>query len=185
MREQMNTLKNKLEQQEIINDRIIRQSLRRSASSIKQRYTLVCVLCLFMIPYGYWAFVKLNGSSIGVWIFMSILMLIAFGYTLYTGRYLRSDDLYTKSLIEARQRVAKAKKLDSDWLKIGIPAGFVWIVYFFYDIYSKTTDDSIWLFLAAMLIGCLIGCLIGLKIHYRNQNMYQDIIDQIENLTQE
>ena len=34
MREQMNMLKNKLQQQEIVNDRIIRQSMKRTAFSI-------------------------------------------------------------------------------------------------------------------------------------------------------
>ena len=138
-----------------------------------------------MIPYGYWAFVKLNGSSIGVWITMSILMLIVFGYTLYTGRYLRANDLYNSNLIDARQKVAKAKKLDSDWLKFGIPAGLLWIIYFIYDKYQQISDDSFWIFAASMTIACILGVLIGLKIHYRNQDNYQEIVDQIEELTKE
>ena len=185
MREQMNTLKKKLEQQEIINDRIIRQSLRRNTSSINRRYTFVYIISLLMIPYGYWAFVKLNGSSIGVWITMSILMLIVFGYTLYTGRYLRANDLYNSNLIDARQKVAKAKKLDSDWLKFGIPTGLLWIIYFIYDKYQQISDDSFWIFAASMTVACILGVLIGLKIHYRNQDNYQEIVDQIEELTQE
>ena len=148
-------------------------------------YTFVYIISLLMIPYGYWAFVKLNGSSIGVWITMSILMLIVFGYTLYTGRYLRANDLYNSNLIDARQKVAKAKKLDSDWLKFGIPAGLLWIIYFIYDKYQQISDDSFWIFAASMTIACILGVLIGLKIHYRNQDNYQEIVDQIEELTQE
>ena len=185
MREQMNTLKKKLEQQEIVNERIIRKSIRHAASNINRRYTFVYIISLLMIPYGYWAFVKLNGSSIGVWITMSILMLIVFGYTLYTGRYLRANDLYNSNLIDARQKVAKAKKLDSDWLKFGIPAGLLWIIYFIYDKYQQISDDSFWIFAASMTIACILGVLIGLKIHYRNQDNYQEIVDQIEELTQE
>ncbi len=185
MREQMNTLKKKLEQQEIVNERIIRKSIRHAASNINRRYTFVYIISLLMIPYGYWAFVKLNGSSIGVWIIMSILMLIVFGYTLYTGRYLRANDLYNSNLIDARQKVAKAKKLDSDWLKFGIPAGLLWIIYFIYDKYQQISDDSFWIFAASMTVACILGAVIGLKIHYRNQDNYQEIVDQIEELTKE
>lgn len=38
MRQQMATLKKKLEKQEIVNDRMIRQSLKHSTSSINRRY---------------------------------------------------------------------------------------------------------------------------------------------------
>ena len=92
MREQMNTLKKKLDKQEIINDNLIRQSLKRNTNSINRRYTVCSIVSLLLIPYGYWAFVKLNGSSLGVWISLSILMLVVFGYTLYTGRFIRNKN---------------------------------------------------------------------------------------------
>ena len=38
MRQQMNTLKKKLDQQQIVNDHIIRQSMKKTANSIKTRY---------------------------------------------------------------------------------------------------------------------------------------------------
>ena len=38
MRQQMNTLKKKLEQQEIVNDRFIRHSMEKTAGNISRRY---------------------------------------------------------------------------------------------------------------------------------------------------
>ena len=43
MREQMNTLKKKLDKQEIINDNLIRQSLKRNTNSINRRYTVCSI----------------------------------------------------------------------------------------------------------------------------------------------
>ena len=37
MRQQMNTLKKKLEQQEIVNDRVIRHSMKKTAGNISRR----------------------------------------------------------------------------------------------------------------------------------------------------
>ena len=62
MRQQMTTLKNKLDQQEIVNDRLIRHSMKKTAGNINRRYYMIMVLCLLMIPYSYWAFF-LSGFS--------------------------------------------------------------------------------------------------------------------------
>ena len=159
MREQMNTLKKKLDKQEIINDNLIRQSL-----------------------YGYWAFVKLNGSSLGVWISLSILMLVVFGYTLYTGRFIRNKNMYNRNLVDASQKVAKAKKLDKDWLMFGIPAGILWFGYFIFDTYMKNPDNNFLFFAVTMCVCAILGGFIGLKIHDRNQENYQEIIDQIDDV---
>ena len=57
MRQQMNTLKKKLDQQEIVNDHLIRQSMKKTANSIKTRYYAIMALSLLMIPYTYVIFI--------------------------------------------------------------------------------------------------------------------------------
>ena len=69
MRQQMETLKKKLDQQEIVNDHLIRHSMKKTAGNISRRYYFIMAVCLLMIPYSYWAFVMLNGFSIPFWIF--------------------------------------------------------------------------------------------------------------------
>ena len=184
MRQQMATLKKKLEKQEIVNDRMIRQSLKHSTSSINRRYIFTCFLCLAMIPYGYWAFVKLNGSSIGVWVTMCILMLITLVYTVYIGRHLHNSNLYDRDLVDAYKKVAQAKRLDSEWLKFGIPAVILWLGYFLYDSYGHMERDEFEIFAVAMSVAVILGGIIGLKIHFRNQSDYEDIIEQIEEITE-
>ena len=81
MREQMNTLKSKLDKQTILSDRFIRQSMNKTASNISRRYNVIMALSVFMIPYGYWVFVKLCGFSLAFWIATSIFMLVCGGAT--------------------------------------------------------------------------------------------------------
>ena len=88
MRQQMTTLKKKLQQQEIVNDRMIRHSMKNTASNISRRYFMIMAVCILMIPYSYWAFVMLNGFSIPFWIFTCIVMLVCFGGTFYNSRKL-------------------------------------------------------------------------------------------------
>ena len=44
MRQQMNTLKKKLEQQEIVNDGLMRRSMKNTAGNISRRYYLIMAL---------------------------------------------------------------------------------------------------------------------------------------------
>ena len=132
MRQQMTTLKNKLNQQEIVNDRLIRRSMRNEVNTITRRYNIIMILAVLMVPYTYWVFVKLSGFSMTFWIGSSIFMLICAGATFYNTRKISDPDMMSHSLVEARKRVASAKKFDADWLKFGIPAVILWFAWFVY-----------------------------------------------------
>ncbi len=184
MRQQMNILKEKLQKQEIVNEKVFRRSTRKSLKGINRRYTFVSILCILMVPYSYWAFVKLTGMSIWLWLATCVLMLIAFVYTQYTGRFI-SSRVFEKDLVQARAKVAKAKKLDHDWLKIGIPLIVLWLAYFGYEMYRVTGgEDSI--YIVVMCVVCaLLGGAVGLKIHFKNQDNYEQVIEEIDDFTKE
>ena len=184
MRQQMTTLKNKLNQQEIVNDRLIRRSMRNEVNTITRRYNIIMILAVFMIPYFYWVFVKLSGFSMAFWIGSSIFMLICAGATFYNTRKISDPDMMSHSLVEARRRVASAKKFDADWLKFGIPAVTLWFAWFVYEIYLQNHDFANGLFWGGC-VGGIIGAICGIKFHFKTQRQYQDVIDQIEDLTQE
>ena len=81
MRQQMETLKKKLDQQEIVNDRFIRHTMKSTAGDIKRTYICLIILSVVMVPYGYWAFVVLSNFSVAFWIATSIYMLVCGGAT--------------------------------------------------------------------------------------------------------
>ncbi len=184
MRQQMNILKEKLQKQSIVNERIFQRSMRHNVSGINRRYTIVAVLCVLMIPYSYWAFVTLADMSIYFWLATAVLMVITFCATLYNGRHINSN-LLNCNLVEARTRVAKAKKLDRDWLKFGIPAIVLWLGYFCYEQYRINPDGDWKILVAVCLISATIGGAIGMKIHFRNQEEYRQILEEIDDFTKE
>ena len=185
MRQQMTTLKNKLNQQEIVNDRLIRRSMRNEVSNINRRYNIIMAIGILMVPYGYWCFVKLVGLSIFFWIATSIFMLICAGATFYNSRKISDPGLMSHSLVEARKKVASAKKFESNWLLFGIPAVILWMGWFFYETYQIQGGDFYNGFFWGGCVGGIIGAIIGIKIHLKTQRQYQDVIDQIEDLTAE
>ena len=185
MRQQMTTLKNKLNQQEIVNDRLIRRSMRNEVNNINRRYNIIMAIGILMVPYGYWCFVKLVGLSVFFWIVTSIFMLICAGATFYNSRKISNPELMSHSLVEARKKVASAKKFESNWLLFGIPAVILWMGWFFYETYQIQGGDFYNGFFWGGCVGGIIGAIIGIKIHFKTQRQYQDVIDQIEDLTAE
>ena len=185
MRQQMTTLKNKLNQQEIVNDRLIRRSMKNEVGTITRRYYIIMALGLFMIPYGYWCFVKLCGLSLFFWIITSIFMLICTGATFYTYCKISDPNMMNRNLVEARKKVASAKKFEANWLFVGIPAVVLWMAWFLYETYQlhggALSNGLFW----GGCIGGIIGAICGLSINFKTQRQYQDIIDQIEDLTTE
>ena len=185
MRQQLNTLKKKLGEQEIVNDRLMRRSMRNEVNTIARRYYVIMAVGLFMVPYGYWCFVKLSGLSIFFWIVTSIFMLICAGATYYTLRKINDPNLMNRNLVEARKKVASAKKFEANWLLFGIPAVILWLGWFLYEVYQIHGGALGNGFFWGGCIGGIIGAICGLSLNFRTQHQYQDIIDQIEDLTAE
>ena len=185
MRQQMNTLKEKLSKQEIVNDHLMRRSMRNQVNSIARRYYIIIAISVLMIPYGYWCFVKLSHLSITFWIATSVFMLICGGATFYNYLKISDQGLMNRNLIEARRKVASAKKFEADWLKFGIPAVIFWISWFFYETYQMNNTTFAEGIFWGGVVGGLIGAFCGIRIHLKTQHQYQDIIDQIEDLTAE
>ena len=185
MRQQLTTLKQKLNEQEIVNDRLMRRSMRNTVSNITRRYYITMALALLMVPYGYWVFVKLSHFSVAFGIASSIFMLVCGGATFYNSRKICDSGLMSHSLVEARRKVASAKKFDADWLLIGIPLVLLWLGWFFYEVYQQDNDmfdnGIFW----GGCVGGFLGAVIGFAIHFKTQRQYQEIIDQIEDITNE
>ena len=183
MRQQLGTLKKKLNEQEIVNDHLMRRSMRNEVNTITRRYYIIMAIGLFMIPYGYWCFVKLCGLSLFFWIVTSIFMLVCAGATYYTNHKISDPDLMNHNLVEARKKVASAKKFEANWLFFGIPAVVLWLGWFLYEVYQlhggALGNGLFW----GGCIGGIIGAICGLSINFRTQRQYQEIIDQIEDIT--
>ena len=184
MRQQMNTLKKKLEQQEIVNDRLIRHSMKNTAGNISRRYYAIMAVCLLMIPYSYWAFVKLNSFSFPFWIFTCIVMLFSFGGTFYNSRKLSDSNMMTGNLVDVRRRMAAAKKFDANWLFFGIPAVIAWLAWLTWESYQQDAESAHYMFYGTVC-GAIVGSILGFSLHHKTQGQYQEIIDAIEDITAE
>ena len=180
MRQQMAILKDKLENQTIVNDRFIRRSVKRGVSTINKRYLVIGIIALALIPYGYWAFVMLGGLSVALWLASCVMMLIVVGFMIYNSHDLRDHSLMNNNLLDVKRKVALAKKRDANWLWFGIPMALAWGSWAVYEMSQKM--GNIEYFLPFCIVFILAGVLVGLNIHFKTQRHFSDIIEQIEDL---
>jgi hypothetical protein len=184
MRNQMNTLKKKLDQQEIVNDRMIRHSMKNTANNIKHRYYFIMVLTLLMIPYTYVVFILNQGLSFTFWIATSILMLLCAGATYYNCLNVTNTNMMSKNLIEVGHKIARAKKFDANWLFFGIPAVIAWLAWLTWELYQQDSEAARYM-IYGTVCGAVLGSILGFRMHFKTQQQYQEIIDQIEEITEE
>ena len=183
---QMATLKKKLEQQQIVNDHLMRRSMKRTVSSLNRQCYILTAVSVLMLPYGYWVFVYMCEFSVAFWIATCVYMLVCGGCNFYNGRDLRNDHLMKEDLLEVSRKMARAKKFNSKSLLYSIPGLFLWFVWLGWEIWQGDYNkEEITAFFYACMIGGVIGGIIGIKVHLKIQRQYQNIIDQIEDLTKE
>lgn len=180
MRQQMAILKDKLENQTIVNDRFIRRSIKRGVSTINRRYLVIGIIALAMIPYGYWAFVMIGGLSVALWLASCLMMLIVVGFMIYNSRDMRDSALMNGNLLDVKRKVTQAQKRDANWLWFGIPMALAWGAWAVYEMSQKMGDNEY--IVPCCIVGVLVGALIGLKVHFKTQSRFNEIIEQIEDL---
>ncbi len=185
MRQQMAILQEKLNKQTIVDDRAIRRAIKRGMGSINKRYLIISIIALAMIPYGYWAFVAINGLSIPLWIASSVMMLMVVAFSYFNGRSLRNPQLTEGNLHDTMRQVAAAKRRDSNWLWIGIPMAMAWAVWVGWEMAQKLSSEEFKFFMPFFIICLVAGILIGLAVHFKTQRHYREILDQIEDLDEE
>lgn len=183
LREELNTFKSRLETQQIVNNKMMRKVMKEKVIDINRRYLGVSILCVFAIPYCFWCFYYLMHTSIWLCLYTSFFLLTALIYTLFNGKDLRNNRLLDMDLMEVGKKIAKAKKLDHDWLKIGIPILIIWLVWLFLEMYHQFSGETFTIFFLSGCIGGALGAIIGLRLHFKTQKNYQHILEQIDEMT--
>ena len=184
MRLQMETLKKKLDQQEIVNDRLIRQSMKSKMSWIKK----YLIFGVFVIPLAAFGLLPLiMESHISWWWYgFTLLFLTADVCADWYINSIPSDAFLKDNLVDTAQKLVRMKQLRRWSTIISFIILFFWIVWLFMELWFK--QDESFMAIPHMIgagIGLAIGIPIGLYIYFKMQRTNDEIIHQIEEITKE
>ena len=190
MRQQLGILKNKLDNQTLINDKLIRQSMLNKMSFMK-KYTWVSSL---MLPYTYYVYYKVRDMFyISWWFYGFTVIFLTFSvcFDAYIN-HVNKKDFLNGDLIAVSLQMQRMKKIRKKSLLYGLPLITIWVSWLFIELYNVSSaangGANTSLLYGTMVgsgIGVVIGVAIGISIYLRMQRINSDIIQQIDELTKE
>lgn len=182
MRSQINILKDKLEKQNIVNEKHIRNSMKSKMSSINRTIAGTIVAGALALPFCTWFFWSQEMSILFV-VTTAIMLAVCLGLTISKQVILKRLDFSSGNLIEVAQKLEGIKKHYQDWIKIAIPMLLIWFSWFIYEIISNLGVSPMTMGLCTgALIGGLIGGFIGFRIDHKVIRKTAEILEQIEEL---
>ena len=183
MKEQLAILTQKLNKETIVNERLMRQTMKSKASWLRRKAIIESAITLIMLPYFIWVMPDLCGLSVELCIFTCCFMVLALGYNFYIHTHFRPDKFAHGNLLEARKDTLMLKKFYANWLTfIGIPFIVVFFAWFIHDITQVIHGEELQGVLGGMAIGVVIGSIIGIYRYRKTQRTADEILAQIEEM---
>ena len=183
MKEQLSLLIKKLDKETIVNERMIRRSMKEKADRLNRRLIVESLVALIMIPFFICVLPNLSKVSMPFCIFSAGFFALAILYDFYMYLRFRPQKFIEGNMIEARRDTLNFKKQTLRWTYcIGIPFLVVYIAWFVYEKMQYYQGEILKIVLVSALIGFLIGGTIGINIFLKTLRTTDEILMQIEEL---
>lgn len=177
MREAFAILNEKVSKQQILNERIINKVMKKNVSVVKRLYILELICATYVITFGSWTFYELS-LSLPFIIATIVFMLLCAGATLFVGKDIFSNTMQEGSMLEIMQKALRAKRLEQQWLFIGIPLGLIWMFWICFETYYMGKLHIVY----GICFGGAFGAAIGFRNYKRTISALNDIVENIEDL---
>ena len=196
MKSQMAALEKKIANQEIVNERLIQESMKDKMSWIK-KYIIMEIALIPVIAF-IWAAISLY-AGIPLW-FTAIIVIGCIIDAYFDWKVnvtpIQENDFDRQNLIETTKKLRKMKTLRYKQTMAGIFSFLLLIVIlavyvYFNNIKGHTFDftsehDSVLIGgIVGFFIGTVAGVILVIKVHKKMQRSNDEIISQIEELTHE
>ena len=181
LRQQLSLLNKKLEKQSIVNEKLIRNSMKERISNINRTGIIFCVLIAIATPIIAINYALLLNFSLALNIFTCAFMAIALVYTIWSHWGL-SSNLLNGDLITASTTIMRTRRRYKQWSYFSYPWLVVWLCWNGWEVYTKIDNREM---LLGIIVGSVIGLIIGGIYGWRQRNkiyrnidaMLQDIAD--------
>ena len=183
MKEQLSLLIKKLDKETIVNERMIRRSMKEKADRLNRRLIVEIIVCLIMIPFVICVLPNFSKVSMPFCIFSAGIFVLAILYNFYMYIRFRPQNFIEGNMIEVRKDTLNFKRHTLRWTYcIGIPFLVVYIAWFVYEKMQYYQGEILKIVLVSALIGFLIGGAIGINIFLKDLRTTDEILMQIEEL---
>lgn len=184
MRAQIGMLKQKLEQQAIVNDMHIRNSMKSKISDLNRTVRVTIFAGIFAVVFAPVTF-YIQGASLAFVISTAVMLAVCLGLTIVQKINLgKMMDLSQGNLVETAEKLSKVRTHYKDWYKVAIPMLLAWGGWMIYEMVQVLGVDSPTAvgFYSGAGVGLIIGGIIGARVNRKVVNKANEILSQIEEL---
>lgn len=183
MRAEYQALKDTLAKQEIINDKLLKETMKSKVRSMRSHVaiSIACgVLVMLMAPLVCHYNPVVNAS----WWFViatEILMALCIFFDWKFNHKVRISDIVSNNMLTFSKEVKAMKSNYQNWIYFGIPLGLAWLGWLIIEVLNYSQDKSLVIpLIVGLVIGMLSGMIIGYKMNRKIVSTCDEIIEQIE-----
>lgn len=184
MRRQISLLKEKLDKESIVNDKLMRNIMSTKIGNVNSYLLKLLILIPFTMALVYFDFGILFPLSTE-FVIVTQIMLVGFGTYIYLNkRLLASANIACGNLVEESKKLLRFKKREIRYIFFGMPICIAWMVWCFYELLhcGKEQDEII-----CVIIGASIGAIFGFGYSIRKFRMIMrninSVVSQIEDIS--
>ena len=185
MREQISLLREKLRQQEIVNESAIMAAVRKGVKTLNRRGVGTILFGLFTLPFSCLMFANL-GMSASLVIFTAIIYIISVLATAYAHFGLGFTNVASTNLVQVGLQTVHLRKVYKSWHYISIPIILIWCYFIFRELAGLYGYDKVLLTILIIsgAIGGIIGAIIGFWFHFRTLHEADEVLEHIKEFQQ-
>ena len=181
MRTQIGMLKQKLEQQAIVNETHIRNSMKSKISDLNRTVGGTIFAGVFAVIFAPVTFFSQGCSLTATAVMLAVCLVLTIIQKINLGKM---TDLSEGNLVETARKLSKVRTHYKEWYKIAIPMLLIWVGWMVYEMVNAIGIESPTAigFYCGAGVGVMIGGLIGARINRKVVNKANEILSQIEEL---
>ena len=182
MRSQIAILKEKVDKQNIVNDKLMHRVINTRTDDMKRKM-FVAVFCgIITIAISPWAFHHNLGLSWWFIIVTDIFMVYCMSMEIYYKRMISDKALMNASILEVAQRMLRFKSGYKRYTMINIFVLLpIWLVWLLVEVYLQFSDNMeiFWSYAIGLGVGIVIGGIVGLRLFFRIIDNANQVIKEI------
>ncbi len=184
LRQQINELKNKVDQEGHLNEDMVKKAIQRKMKGVHRTLLWLSILAVAVIPL----YIQMKYEDGFSWAFTIFTILYLIGFVI-TDYFINRIDIshMGDDMMETARKLTQMKKNRSRSQRIGIATSFAWLAWFCYEFYvthqeilgklgNRTTLFAIFFIFG---VGALVGLTSSYLLYRRMQRTNDEMIDQI------
>lgn len=181
MRQQMDLLKEKLNRQEVVNEKLMRKTVESRLQRIsfnRKIKRVYMILCIVFLPW-----LLIGTMGLPIWFGLATVAFIAVSLVYHEGfmEHISTDDLNRLSLKQINEKAIRLKEQSARWIWISIPMLTAWMIAFFYVVLHRSNFETEGQYiLYGMGFGIIIGACLGFIIYKKQQRMIDDLRSDLQ-----